>query len=98
MSGPEGETYGEKPIGRRSAWRSVGLNAYLFALAAVAATLVARIVLSSFIDGRPLLVLFVLAVLAASAWGGLGPALLATVLSLFGALLLTANTTGLAAV
>jgi two-component system sensor kinase FixL len=54
----------------------------LVAAAAVAATAVLRFVLDPALSGQPSLVLFVPAVLLASAWGGLGPGIAATVLSL----------------
>jgi two-component system sensor kinase FixL len=61
-----------------------GLDGYLLAVAAVAVTLAVGVGLRPFLDGRPLLILFVPALLAASMLGGLGPGLFAIVLGLLG--------------
>ena len=63
---------------------SSGLDGYLAAVAAVAVTLGVAVALKPFLDGRPLLILFVPALLAASMLGGLGPGLFAVVLGLVG--------------
>jgi two-component system sensor kinase FixL len=61
-----------------------GIDGYLIAMAAVAVTLAVSVALKPFLDGRPLLILFVPALLAASMLGGLGPGLFAIVLGLIG--------------
>jgi two-component system sensor kinase FixL len=61
-----------------------GMDGYLIAVAAVAVTLAAGVGLKPFLDGRPLLILFVPALLAASMLGGFGPGLFAIVLGLLG--------------
>lgn len=97
------EREGMTPLGADQGYLRLGggtarvLNVYLLAFAAVVAVFVARLVLSPLIGDRPLLVLFVLAVLAASAWGGLGPALFATALSIAAAMIASATSGGLAA-
>jgi two-component system sensor kinase FixL len=60
------------------------LDGYLGAVAAVAVTLGVGLALQPFLEGRPLLILFVPALLAASMLGGLGPGLFAVVLGLAG--------------
>ncbi len=61
-----------------------GLDGYLIAVAAVAVTLGVAVALRPFLDGRPLLILFVPALLAASMLGGFGPGVFATLLGLAG--------------
>jgi two-component system sensor kinase FixL len=61
-----------------------GIDGYLIAMAAVAVTLAVSVALKPFLDGRPLLILFVPALLAASMLGGLWPGLFAIVLGLIG--------------
>jgi two-component system sensor kinase FixL len=61
-----------------------GVDGYLIAVAAVAVTLAAAVALKPFLDGRPLLILFVPALLAASMLGGVGPGLFAIALGLIG--------------
>ena len=63
---------------------SSGLDGYLTAVAAVAVTLGIGVALQPFLEGRPLLILFVPALLAASMLGGFGPGLFAVVLGLAG--------------
>lgn len=58
---------------------------YVGALLVVLLALAVRLLLNPLLDDLPLLVLFVPAVMAASIWGGFGPGLLATGLSLAGA-------------
>jgi len=55
---------------------------YAVALAAVAVTLACRLALDPLVGGHTLLILFVPALLAAAAWGGLGPGLFAGALSI----------------
>ncbi len=62
-------------------------EACLAAVVAVAITLALRLALSPVLGELPLLVLFVPGVLAASLWGGIGPGLLAVVLSALGSIL-----------
>lgn len=63
---------------------SDGLDGYLVAVAAVAVTLGVAVALRPFLEGRPLLILFVPALLAASMLGGFGPGVFAIVLGLAG--------------
>ena len=56
--------------------------AYAVAIVAVAVTFAARLALDPLLQGRPLLVLFIPALLISAAWGGLGPGLFAGALSI----------------
>ncbi|HZP19295.1 MAG TPA: PAS domain S-box protein [Bauldia sp.] len=67
------------------------LRPYGIAVLACAVTLAVRLALQPILLDQPLLVLFVPAVMAGSAAGGLGPGLLATALSLLGSNLLIRN-------
>jgi two-component system sensor kinase FixL len=96
MTAPNGSRT-ERDYFRVAGAPATALNAYFLAFAAVAAVFVARLVLSPLIGDRPWLVLFVLAVLTASAWGGLGPALFATAVSIAVTLIPSATNGGLAA-
>jgi two-component system sensor kinase FixL len=72
-----GRAYGRRHL-------SPGLGSpqtYVVALAAVAATLTFRLALEPLVENAPLLILFVPALVVSSAWGGLGPGLLAIALS-----------------
>jgi two-component system sensor kinase FixL len=71
------------------------LQGYAIAVIAVAATFVVRLLLQPVLGEHPLLVMFVPAVLIASAWGGLGPGLVATGLSLAGAAAIALESSGL---
>jgi two-component system sensor kinase FixL len=64
------------------------LRGYAVAIAATALALALRLALQPVLLDRPLLVMLVPAVLAAAVWGGWGPGLLATFLSLAGSFLL----------
>ncbi len=68
-----------------------GPAAYGGAVLAVLCLAVIRIALDPLLGTDPLLVLFVPAVLLAAGWGGLGPGLAATVLSLLAAFLIHGN-------
>lgn len=52
------------------------------AFAAVAVTFVGRLLIDPLVGGQHLLILYVPALLVAAAWGGVGPGLLATILSI----------------
>jgi two-component system sensor kinase FixL len=76
-------------------WSRLGApEAYVLALLAVAVALAVRVLLTPVLGGLPLLVLFVPAVLAAALFGGLGPGLFATALSLAGSALFVERTVG----
>lgn len=62
--------------------RNRAIRGYAIALGAFLAILVVWLLLDPLIEGRPLLVIFVPAVLAAALWGGRGPAIVATLLVL----------------
>lgn len=62
------------------------VRAYIVAVLAVVATIGLRLMLGPLLEDRPLLVLFVPAVLIASGWGGIGPGLVATGLGIVGAI------------
>jgi two-component system, LuxR family, sensor kinase FixL len=64
------------------------IESYVIAVAAVIATIAIRVLLDPELQNQPALILFIPAVGVASVWGGAGPGLLATVLSLGGYLLL----------
>jgi two-component system sensor kinase FixL len=64
------------------------VRAYIVAVLAVVATIGLRLMLGPLLEDRPLLVLFVPAVLIASGWGGIGPGLVATGLGIVGAVML----------
>ena len=62
--------------------QSRSLRGYAIALGGFVAALLVRALLDPLIEGRPLLVIFVPAILAAALWGGRGPAIVATLLAL----------------
>jgi two-component system sensor kinase FixL len=72
-------------VGHRRLPATSSVSGYVVAVAAAVVAFGAGWILSPAVSGRPLFVLFVLAVIVASAWGGLLPALLATALGLVGA-------------
>jgi two-component system sensor kinase FixL len=77
----------ERSLGRGQ-YGSRRARAYIVAVLAVVAIVGLRLMLAPLLEDRPLLVLFVPAVLVASGWGGIGPGLLATGLGIASAIAL----------
>lgn len=98
MENPEGSRPGVSRVAGSQRRPAAGLDGYLLALAALAAAFVVRWLLSPLSADRTLLILFVPAVVVASAWGGFGAALFATAVGLASAVFVALRTAGLASV
>ena len=70
---------------RAGSARLTSWTSYLFSIAITLATLAVRFGLNEFLDEEPALVIFTIPIMLSAYFGGLGPGLLATALSFFGA-------------
>ncbi len=78
-------------FGDLMSFRPTRFEAYVSAVIIVAVTLIGRLALTPLLGNSPSFILFAPAVFMTALWGGLGPGILATILSLAAANVFTAD-------